>query len=276
MFFLAFSFALESTNVNFDIEYEIKPAGNVSITLTTLIPNTITNRQTIQSIFYSVKPVRVFNNDNNRYVVFSLQNFECKTNIVISVKALLYRADLDTAIKHSYPVTLVESSYRQRYLQAEKYIEADDPLIIKTARKLKGKTDLETVSNIYSFVTKTVAYAGFIPEEMSALEVLSKKKTDCDGFASLFIALCRACELPSKFIDGFTLYKTDYPTHAWAECHVNNSWIRFDVTRRDLPILLNYYLQVSDKRTDIALNNWHYYFYKTRSNKVTVELSVRF
>ncbi|MEJ2308471.1 MAG: transglutaminase family protein [Gammaproteobacteria bacterium] len=73
------------------------------------------------------------------------------------------------------------------------------------------------------------------PGVQSPAETLSRGSGSCRDFATLFIEICRACGLASRFISGYLLDEAALPgtpaTHAWSEIYLPGSgWRGIDST----------------------------------------------
>ncbi len=126
---------------------------------------------------------------------------------------------------------------KEIYLLPEPYIESNHPDIALLAKRLTAESPLETARNIYKWVSSQIAYAGYIKNPRGALYALTHKKGDCTEFMSLFVALCRANNIPSRGIGGYScsgqnciLKPSNY--HNWAEFYVNGSWLISDCQKK--------------------------------------------
>lgn len=125
---------------------------------------------------------------------------------------------------------------REIYLLAEPYIESDHPDIVTLAGKLKASSPLETVRQIYSWVSSNIESTGYTKNSRGALYALKHHKGDCTEFMYLFIALCRASHIPARGIGGYIcignciLSSGSY--HNWAEFYINGSWLIADCQKK--------------------------------------------
>lgn len=163
----------------------------------------------------------------NRTLVFALDNIPPFGTRIIQVTADLLMAE--TAIKRLQRPDPV-------YLSPEPFVESDHPAVKETAGRLKGRTDRETVENIYRFVSRHIRYAGHVRHNRGAVYALKRKKGDCTEFAVLFTALARASNLPARYVGGYVCHGNcivsprDY--HNWAEVFLNNSWQIVDCQKK--------------------------------------------
>jgi hypothetical protein len=69
----------------------------------------------------------------------------------------------------------------------------------------------------------------------SAVQMARRRKGDCGGFSSLFVALCRASGIPARAVGGFALGQNQW--HVWAEFHISGAgWIPVDPSYADVRI----------------------------------------
>lgn len=96
------------------------------------------------------------------------------------------------------------------------------------------KTDSEKVNAIYNYIISNVAYdydlAANLPTEYTPNidQTLKAKKDICYGYASLFAAMLRSVDIPTKLVMGNTTYVKVY--HAWNEVYMNGKWVTIDTT----------------------------------------------
>jgi transglutaminase-like putative cysteine protease len=224
---LHFCFAQEIVRggVYFKIDIEASKETR-KLQFTAIIPVDIEGVQKILDVRYSMKPVRDFIQDGNRYAVFIIDSVKPKNEISMVFDVELYRCDLETIKK----TKVTRRGPTEPYLLAEPYLEANDPVIIATAKKLKSRDALRTIKNIYKFVGNHIFWESQT-EERGAIFALKQKCGDSSEYTDLFVALCRACGIPAKRVCGYTTDLKLIPGHAWAEAYTNQyGWIRFDPT----------------------------------------------
>ena len=255
-------FSQEEKTLKCNFKYEVVSTGQTSkLKLICLVPQDIDNVQKINSINYSIQPDNIFYKSGNKYVQFILDNLSHKTEIVISVVLRLFVNDLSTNIENKKALndTLVN------FLNSEKYIEKDNKKITKTALKLQANTQEKTVQKIYTFVNQKIEYTGYNPTDIGATKALSTKQGDCTEFSDLFVALCRANNIPARVVEGMVTDYKNTAKHIWTEVYFDKyGWIRFDPTPGNSSTfkrMENKYIQLSIVRNDEILNNYHYWVY---------------
>ncbi len=128
----------------------------------------------------------------------------------------------------------VESSGEdQRNLLPARGIQSDSLRIIELAKQITEgiEQDFDKAKAIYEYVAKTVAYdvekfrTSDFHWDDSALKTLDLKTGVCQDYAYLAIALLRASEIESRFVEGYARGR-----HAWVEFLDNGNWITMDPT----------------------------------------------
>jgi transglutaminase-like putative cysteine protease len=66
----------------------------------------------------------------------------------------------------------------------------------------------------------------------SALDVLEKRKAECQGHAYLYTALARATGIPTRIVNGLAYSEqfNGFLYHSWAESLVDGRWVAVDPT----------------------------------------------
>ena len=269
------------TEIAFVLSYEITPQKKSSsgsknaaieqIKLTVNLPQTIEGRQEITRIVFEPQPSRTFMENGNKYAEYDVPIPEEKIIIKIRIEATAFRYDLTTAMKNQNRDSLSQAELKP-FLIPERMIEKDDPAIQKIARTIDGGTELETVNNIYKYVIRNLTPDISKTKGVGAAETAKTKKGKCIDYCDLFVALCRAKNIPARVIAGFKTNFSVSPKHSWAEVYFNEyGWVPFDVSlRSDTPESLQderfynlpaQYLYFTNLRNDHVLHNSYYFCY---------------
>ncbi|HUM33736.1 MAG TPA: transglutaminase-like domain-containing protein, partial [Candidatus Saccharicenans sp.] len=117
----------------------------------------------------------------------------------------------------------------QQYLQANAYLDADDPEIKKVAAAVAGpiKDSYEKALQLRNWVTTNMTFdlgIVFAP----ASEVIKNKKGTCAGYASLLASLLRAAGIPSRYLMGLVYVNGVWGGHAWTEAWLSDRWVPLD------------------------------------------------
>jgi transglutaminase-like putative cysteine protease len=135
-------------------------------------------------------------------------------------------------------ITLSLKTQNTVFLSAIQDIDWDEnsAAVIKARALTKGiKSDSEKVKVIYNYITKNYTYdyakaktvsTGYFPV---VDEIFESKTGICYDYSSLFAAMLRSVDVPTKLVKGYsTATKTTY--HAWNEVFVDGTWKIVDTT----------------------------------------------
>ena len=279
---------IQGNIVEFDLLYNFSVPGNTHrINLLVELPQDLPNRQKINEIKCSQKPLRIFKKNGNRYAEFIFMNPDKKIDLEISVTAELFRYDLITASGNNERNFVEEADLRE-FLKEEAYLEKDNENIKEAAETIEGKNDLEIVQNIYDYVLDNMEYVLHGKKSLGAVKALRLKKGDCSEYADLFVALCRARKVPARVVTGYTV-KSDTKTskHNWVEVYLQKyGWVPFDPSSgdrargflRDIAFgrLAPVYIYFSYTRNDVILRNFNFCSYSYWGDSVRLKDSIEF
>ncbi|WP_445404719.1 transglutaminase family protein [Acinetobacter vivianii] len=88
----------------------------------------------------------------------------------------------------------------------------------------------------------------------SAIEAFYAGQGVCQDHAHILIAMCRALQLPARYVSGY-IYDANQPhlaSHAWAEIFVDNEWYCFDVSNQRFTPQNHIYVAVGRDYLDVA------------------------
>jgi transglutaminase-like putative cysteine protease len=279
--------------LNIDVLYKVKredtgegsgffdglPWNKPHVVITTLIPKTIANKQSVLSIDFSTKPSRVFDVGDNRYAEFELDEInDDQVNINIEIRMQLFQYDLNTAMGTDVK-NLATAEDLKPFLKSETYIEKSDPSIVEIARQLNGTDEIDTVHNIYKYVLQAMTYdsdkaKNELAKAAGAVKALKRTKGVCVDYADLFIALCRAKGIPARYVGGVvTEDRVTTRGHAWVEVYLQScGWTPFDPTWGDTGAASFYtmrpsYIYFTNVRNDEVIDNSNIFSYRYYGNR---------
>jgi transglutaminase-like putative cysteine protease len=124
------------------------------------------------------------------------------------------------------------------YLLPSQTIPSNNELIQKTAAEIAGEvTDpLERIRLLMEWMEKNIEQEPV--DVFTALDVLSRKKAECQGHTYLYTAFARSLKIPTRVVNGI-VYAEEYGGflyHTWAESLVNGRWLAVDPTLGQLPV----------------------------------------
>lgn len=156
-------------------------------------------------------------------------------NYVISLVKQVSGKKYQVIEKANVALDLQDSS--QVYLNSIQNISfTDQNQAIKKAKDLvKNKaSDMEKITAIYNYVIGNIKYDQSLPFNLSTdyLPQIDRtfvnQKDICYGYASLFAAMLRSENIPTKLVMGNSKYVKNY--HAWNEVFVDGKWVVIDTT----------------------------------------------
>ncbi|NQT03255.1 MAG: transglutaminase domain-containing protein [Planctomycetes bacterium] len=279
---------IQSNTVELDLSYDLSvPGDTFRISFVVILPETIPGRQKILGIKYSPKPSRILNKNGNRYAEFVFIKPDRQKKVEINIRAELLRYDLLTAREKSGFDGYEDTGFRD-FLKHEKYIEKDNAEIWQIAESIEGQTQIDIVKNIYNYVIDNMEYTAHNGKDWGAVKALQWKKGDCTEYSDLFVALCRAKNIPARFAAGYTLRFDDIsPKHNWAEVFLHDyGWVPFDPSWGDIENFIlrdrafsrmrPVYMYLNHIRNDEVINNYHFAGYTYWGDRARVKDSIEF
>jgi len=119
-----------------------------------------------------------------------------------------------------------------QYVLASKYCEADR-LFKLAVREFGGlPAGYRRVQAICEWIRAHIAYEiGTSSPTTTARDVLANRAGVCRDFSHLAVALCRAINIPARFVTGYARYSDPPPDfHAVFEAYLGDRWYLFDPT----------------------------------------------
>lgn len=152
--------------------------------------------------------------------------------------ALHYTAEIEVNIPQR-PIDAEENIIAQlpsetlHYLAPSRFCESDllGGMAIRTFGHLA--TGYRRVQAICDWIYNNIAYeSGTSDSTTSAKDILINRAGVCRDFAHLGIAMCRALNIPARFVFGYMpFYKASPDFHAIFEVYLGQQWVLFDATK---------------------------------------------
>jgi hypothetical protein len=123
----------------------------------------------------------------------------------------------------------------QEFLGSTPFIQSADPSLRRQAGEIIGdeRESLRAAGLIKGWVYRTIEKKPTLSIP-SALDVLKLRVGDCNEHTVLFVALCRAAGIPSRFCAGLVYNQGSFYYHAWSEVFAGR-WVSVDPTLDQLP-----------------------------------------
>ncbi|MGA1826301.1 MAG: transglutaminase-like domain-containing protein [bacterium] len=204
---------------------ENKSAGEIKLWV--YAPSLKTSHQALKDLTVSY-PARILQDDEDNIIcVFTVPEMAPYETKIFRFKANIAMNDLPCGI----PL-----DKKERYLQAERLIEKDHPQILKKASELQKDDPYQTALSLYQWVSMNIKGAGLTGEDKGALYAIEHRHGDCTEYAALFVALCRACDIPARMLCGYICQRncivTAFDFHNWAEFYHKGAWHLVDAERK--------------------------------------------
>ena len=196
-----------------------------------VILHNISSSQTLHETFLNGSSGNRYFHWNN-LKIGGKQTFSLELDYYVLSFGIHYLAD--SSIVENYDMS---SETYKKYVEPEELIESNNSRIISLAYNLTNNVDdwHEKALRIYDFVYHHIHYEKQ-EEERGALWALENGAGDCSEYSYLFVALCRAAEIPARIQAGFAFHRASETLedgHMWAEYYLENyGWIPVDVPWR--------------------------------------------
>lgn len=253
MIFPPVTYEATPTRISYDLSYGYRMnttgTGRYELSYFCDIPEVIigtTSYSMLSNIDYQTK--NLFNNTVIHWNTSgkNAKTFELGITTKIEVESYVV-ADLNgkdaltiRQIQDMYPV-LFSRYTRLQANETIRFIDPSDPNIMTIADAVytneKTNNSFLVAKSLFSWLKQNIAYQIHPDERVvrSASVTLSNKQGDCDDLSFLYISLCRAVDIPARFIRGYLITDgingsiTATP-HAWTEVFVGqpgslNGWI---------------------------------------------------
>ncbi|MDO5309517.1 MAG: transglutaminase-like domain-containing protein [Planctomycetia bacterium] len=152
-----------------------------------------------------------------RQLVFHMRELKEGQSVEASVLFEVTRYQIlpptDTSLYH-IPKTVPNDV--KRYLRSGTYIESGSKTVRTLARNLVKdiESDWDKVDAFFNYIRENIQYKDLLIEKpmRGALAALKTNDGDCEDMSALFIALCRASDVPARLVR--------VPGHCWAEFYL--------------------------------------------------------
>jgi transglutaminase-like putative cysteine protease len=222
--------------VNWTLEINSTQGGDFH--LYWIVPDN-SSYQCIYKINYSDDVDDYVEDDNEN--IFSFFKMYFKPGEIRNISMNFMSDSIQSSSQNSNSQAILSDSDREKYTSSQYHIESDDSKIIEKAIELTGnlKTDLEKAKRLQEWVTDYLVWSGYSSKLRGGAWALENGCGDCSEFAALFISLCRAVNIPSRYIVGFAeksfqeggFFTISEAGHDWAEVFIPNlGWVWVDPT----------------------------------------------
>jgi len=144
---------------------------------------------------------------------------------VVDVTRPLLPAEVKADNPGRLPLSILTYMLPSRYCESDRFGQMAWDLFGKIPDRA------EQVKEICRWVDNTLAYTpGATDTRTSAWDVWQLKKGVCRDYTHLAIALCRALNIPARYVGGYALGLEPMDFHACFEAYLGGVWYIFDPT----------------------------------------------
>jgi len=162
-------------------------------------------------------------------VLAAEETFESRIDVEYTTSNLSFQ--LDRTYSSTGPA---DPTYE--YCRSDKFWETKDPLIRRTADKIRRSSrDVpDFLSKAFAWVRDNMKLREPQPARLGAARAIRERSGDCDELSDLFIALCRTQSVPCRRVVGLFYHgredeRRPFDWHAWAEVQAAvKVWVPFD------------------------------------------------
>ncbi len=203
--------------------------------LDVMIPPNISPIQQVTNVVCNYQPSGlVGDQEGNRWLRFYFHQINPNEEVTLA-----YRAFIITRLV-AYDITrikeqkesfehLYQNTYKE-YTKSESFIESTNESIVNIARKFKSYSPLGKVFNFLKFIKNNIDYIP-LDGDYGSVFAIENRYGDCTEFASLFVSLCRAANIPARMTSCIINNGLEgWQYHSQAEFFINGIWLSIDPT----------------------------------------------
>ncbi len=147
----------------------------------------------------------------------------------------------------------------KKYLEAEDFIQSDDPVLIEKAQEITNgsKDSWEAACRLSKWVSENIGYA--IPGGMTARNTYDLKAGECGAHSILLAAFCRAVGIPARVVWG-CMYVSNFGgafgQHGWSEIYMGKAgWITVDSTASEIDYVDSGHIRIGEYQSMVTALN---------------------
>lgn len=117
------------------------------------------------------------------------------------------------------------------YLLPSRYCESERLEQFASAEFASARPGFDRIHSICSWINEHVKYEyGHSTVSTTAFDTATERVGVCRDFAHLGIALCRALNVPARYVSGYCLDLEPPDLHAYFQAYLDGVWVSFDAT----------------------------------------------
>jgi transglutaminase-like putative cysteine protease len=214
------------------------PVENLQVEVPVFLTEKLPPYQRLIAFRTNLPSVKIISSETEPLAVYQLSQWRGSQAILLELDYTIENRAIDYHLSKYSGRNIVAS----RYLLPEPAIESAAGAIVTVANTLCAQEayPLHKAMKIFDYVNSRVRYQRNEGAKHSALQTLRSGVGNCEDFALLYIALCRAAGLPARFVNGFRfdsenlkkgIYDLEQFGHAWVEVNLpGNGWVPVEPT----------------------------------------------
>lgn len=164
-----------------------------------------------------------------RYVRVNATEGKLKVNYNATVELPYFYTDPDSILEVPIADLPMETL---PYLYPSRYCQSDLLVGLVQSEFSDLKPGYGRVSAICDWIYEKVTYlSGSTDSQTSAYDTAMERQGVCRDFAHLGVALCRALNIPARFVSAYAYGLNPPDFHACFEAYLGDRWYLFDATR---------------------------------------------
>jgi hypothetical protein len=155
-----------------------------------------------------------------------------------------------------FPPPFQNDSQLQKYLGPDRFIEANDPVLVKKALEITaGAPDSwQAAVRLSKWVAENIGYA--IPGGGTARKTFDIRAGECGSHSMLLAAFCRAVGIPARVVFG-AMYAPNFGggfgQHGWNEIYMGPAgWIPVDATAFEIDFVDSGHIRITELKSAAA------------------------
>ncbi|MBN1804947.1 MAG: transglutaminase domain-containing protein [Sedimentisphaerales bacterium] len=181
-----------------------------------------------------------------------------KDNLVEGVFEIKHKR-YDGSDAPPFPPDFSRDESVKNYLQAEDFIQSDDPVLVQKAKELTrgSKDSWQAACRLSKWVSENITYA--IPGGLTARKTYDMKAGECGAHSILLAAFCRAVGIPARVVWG-CMYVPNYGgafgQHGWSEIYMGKAgWITVDSTASEIDYVDSGHIRIGEFQSMVTALN---------------------
>jgi transglutaminase-like putative cysteine protease len=158
-----------------------------------------------------------------------------------------------------YPADFSNDESLKEYLEADDFIQSDDPVLIEKAQEIThdSKDSWEAACRLSKWVAENIGYA--IPGGVTARNTYDLKAGECGAHSILLSAFCRAVGIPARVVWG-CMYVPNFGgafgQHGWSEIYMGEAgWITVDATANEIDYVDSGHIRIGEYQSMVTALN---------------------